>query len=188
MKFSTRPMLRSAALFCAVIATATLSGCASLSESECLQANWYAIGMEDGAKGKSLSSLGSHRRACADAGVSPDVDQYTAGRDEGLIQYCTAANGLDAGKRGVSYRGVCPADYELEFLNAYRVGKLIHTVRTEMAANSRAVTRIEKELGEEEVDAEKRASLAYDLRALERDFGRLQYQLEELEEEEQRIF
>ena len=188
MTSSTRPTVRSAALWCAVFATALLSGCASLSESECLQANWYAIGMEDGANGRSLSSLGNHRRACADAGVSPDVDEYTAGRSEGLTQYCTAANGLYSGKRGITYRGVCPSEYELEFLNAYRVGKHIHTVRTEMAANSRAVTRIEKELGEAEVDPEKRASLAYDLRALERDFGSLQYQLEELEEEEQRIF
>lgn len=188
MKVSTRHARRKAAFLSAAVAAATLSGCASLSESECLHANWHAIGMEDGANGKSLAHFGNHRKSCAAAGIAPNVDEYKQGRLAGLEQYCTVSNGLDSGKRGASYRGVCPEEFEMEFLDAFRVGKLIHTVRTEMAANARAVTRIEKELGEDAVEPEKRAALAYDLRALERDYGRLQYQLEELEDEEQRIF
>ncbi len=188
MSFSNWQPQRRAAFVSAAFVAATLSGCASLSDSECLQADWRSVGMEDGVSGESLANLSTHRKACAAAGVEPDVESYKAGRQEGLEAFCTANNGLDAGKRGGSYRGVCPTEFEMEFLDAYRVGKLIHTVRTEMAANVRAVTRIEKELGAQEADTDKRSALAYDLTALERDYGRLQYQLDELEDEEQRIF
>ena len=48
-------------------------GCASLDKNECLHADWYAIGLEDGARGRALERLGDHRRACAKHSVTPDA-------------------------------------------------------------------------------------------------------------------
>ena len=61
-----------------------VSGCASLDKDECLHANWYAIGLEDGARGRSVERLGDHRRACAKHNVAPSAERYVAGRNEGL--------------------------------------------------------------------------------------------------------
>ena len=50
--------------------------CATLNKDECLTADWYQIGYEDGAKGYPLSRIGKHRKACAKHGVTPDMPPY----------------------------------------------------------------------------------------------------------------
>ena len=49
-----------------------LSGCASLSKSECLNANWEDIGVRDGANGQPEEYLIQHSTACAKVNVAPD--------------------------------------------------------------------------------------------------------------------
>ena len=66
------------AVLCAVLAA-----CASMGRNECVNANWYAIGLEDGARGSALERLGEHRRACAEYGVAPNADQYSEGTRRG---------------------------------------------------------------------------------------------------------
>ena len=72
--------MRTAALLAAALLA---GGCASMDKPQCVNANWYAIGMEDGAQGRTLQRLGDHRRACAEHGVQPDAERYAAGRNEG---------------------------------------------------------------------------------------------------------
>ena len=48
-----------AALLCGV------SGCASLSKSECMNASWEDIGIRDGANGRPEEYLIQHSTACA---------------------------------------------------------------------------------------------------------------------------
>ena len=64
-----------------------LSGCATLDKDECAAADWYAIGLEDGARGRAVERLGDHRRACAKHKVVPDPARYVAGRNEGLKSF-----------------------------------------------------------------------------------------------------
>jgi uncharacterized protein DUF2799 len=99
-----------------------LSGCATMNESECLNADWRLIGMEDGADGHLPSYLGEHRSACAYYNVTPNLDAYMDGHRIGVKQYCTAQNGFNEGQRGDSYNGVCPGNLELAFLPAYEHG------------------------------------------------------------------
>lgn len=103
-----------------------LTGCATLSKDECLYANWEAIGMEDGARGRDLSYLSRHRQACAKHGVSPDIHLYRIGYSAGLKQFCTPERGFSLGLNGSRYSGICPDDLETEFLPAYRQGYAIH--------------------------------------------------------------
>jgi ribosome modulation factor len=108
------------------------SGCATLDKDECVTAEWETIGYEDGNRGYPASRIGKHRSACAKHGVTPDLALYTKGRERGLIQYCRASVGYHAGVRGKSYKNVCPAASEADFLKGYRYGRRIYEVNTQV--------------------------------------------------------
>src|SRR5687768_8854199 len=106
-----------------------LSGCSSMSESECLAMDWRMIGYEDGTSGYSGNRIGQHRKACGKHGVMPDLGEYQAGREQGLREFCKPANGFRIGSRGTGYNGVCPADLDDEFVTAYQSGRQLYTLR-----------------------------------------------------------
>jgi len=112
----------------AVLVAAIVSGCASLDRGECLNANWYAIGVEDGARGQPLERLGTHRRACAEYGVAPDAERYVAGRNEGLKSFCTYERGFSQGRSGQAYTGACPANLAAAFQSGYQLGRELYDV------------------------------------------------------------
>lgn len=93
-----------------LLAALMLTGCAGLSEEECLTANWEIIGFEDGAAGRSASQIGQHRRDCSKHGVSPDKTAYDLGYQQGIRQYCSFGRGTTAGAAGYGRLQVCPAD------------------------------------------------------------------------------
>ena len=65
-----------------------LTGCATLNEQECRMANWRDIGVSDGRTGQPASRVETHRKACASYGILLQEQQYLAGREEGLQEYC----------------------------------------------------------------------------------------------------
>ena len=83
-----------------------LGACTTLSEEECIYADWRVIGFEDGVRGFGLDRLVGHRQACAGVGVIPDPLSYEQGRNAGLLRYCTLSSGLRVGKSGGSYSHV----------------------------------------------------------------------------------
>lgn len=173
---------------CTIAMAGLLTGCATtMTQTECLSADWYAIGLEDGARGQSMARLGNHRKQCAEFGVSPDVQAYQQGRLEGLDYFCTLSNGLEVGKAGRSYTGACPTGMEHYFMTGYRLGHEIHRVRKDIYANRSEVKKAEKEMQSEEATDERVVELRYRVRTLEREYGRMQSRLEYLEVEEQRI-
>ena len=86
-----------------------LSGCATLSPSECRVANWREQGAEDGARGQPARHIAEHQKACAGSGATPDAAAYEAGRQEGLKLYCTPKGLYNAARAGRPYRGACPS-------------------------------------------------------------------------------
>lgn len=109
--------------------SALLGACATLDKDQCLRADWYAIGLEDGARGQPLERAGDHRRACAEYGVTPKIEPYLAGRNEGLKSYCTYEKGLSVGRAGQSYSGVCPAALAGNFTAGFQRGKDMYDLR-----------------------------------------------------------
>lgn len=103
-----------------------ISGCATLNEEECQLADWKAIGYEDGSNGASVDRIGRHRSACAKHGVTPNLEAYKEGREQGLRIFCQPGNGFRLGRRGSSYGGICHPDLEPEFIHAYKIGKEIY--------------------------------------------------------------
>jgi hypothetical protein len=117
--------MKTAGIASALIALA-LTGCASMSKDECLNVDWRTVGYEDGAAGRSGEAIGQHRKACAAAGVVPNLDAYRAGRAEGLREFCRPQNGYRVGLSGMSYGGICPEDLAPAFLQAYDAGQELH--------------------------------------------------------------
>lgn len=92
-----------------------LASCASLSKNECLYADWYQIGLEDGTVGKGQQQRARHRKACAKAAVTPDFNEYERGYQQGLQHYCNYQNGLLLGSRGAALPTFCPDNKRQEF-------------------------------------------------------------------------
>ena len=71
------------------VACAILSGCATMSPEDCLQANWEDIGYQDAMESHSVSRSQAHREACGETGVDVDFELYRYGYSLGLPYYCT---------------------------------------------------------------------------------------------------
>ncbi|MDH3347376.1 MAG: DUF2799 domain-containing protein [Desulfobulbaceae bacterium] len=171
-----------------IISLLLSSGCATMNQSECLNADWRIIGMEDGAKGKLTSHIGRHRSACAKYSIAPDLETYLQGHKEGVTQYCTEHNGFLEGKSGSTYNGICPSQSEILFLKGYERGKAnyllkqdIKKLRNSISTNEVTIRELkdksrskEQQLIHQNISAQKRAELLRTIKRIERKRGRLQ--------------
>ncbi|MFU8817946.1 MAG: DUF2799 domain-containing protein [Pseudomonadales bacterium] len=92
-----------------VAALFTLSGCSSMSKSQCLGYDWQTVGHRDGLAGAKPAALLRYQDACTKHGVTPDRAAYLDGWNEGIVQYCDPGNAFSVGARGAGYGNVCPA-------------------------------------------------------------------------------
>ncbi len=132
---------------------AQLTGCSSLSKQECLNADWFMIGLEDGSAGRSLDTIGAHRKSCAKINVTPDLDNYERGHNKGRVSYCSVVNGFKLGDSGGEYNGICRGLSEREFLQAFDAGKFRHEIRTELEELQRHINRTAKRMEDLDNDA-----------------------------------
>lgn len=105
-----------------LLLTSLLAGCASMSEQDCLGADWQQIGERDGAFGHSVERLSYHEKACHKYGLDSDRSAYFRGHREGLRVFCTPESGYQEGIEQRRYRYVCPVDSESSFLHEYAKG------------------------------------------------------------------
>ena len=124
----------------------TLSGCATMSGEECLTSDWRAVGYEDGSQGFASGRLADRRKACAKHGVTPDFQAYQSGRTEGLKEYCQPQRGFNLGERGGRYNGVCPSHLETQFLDGFRTGARLHTLRSNVSSANYQISARQGEL------------------------------------------
>lgn len=177
------------------VALSVLAGCAGMSEQACVTADWRTVGFEDGTLGRSPASIGNYRQACAEHGVTPDLESYRAGHAEGVEIYCRASNGFEVGRSGAAYQGVCPADLEGEFVAEYNTGRrlfelesALRNTEARIASNYRAQEGIKQELTEigvtmiaSETTAEERLRLVTRSAELGRHYGELTTQIQQLD-------
>lgn len=137
-----------------ILAAASV-GCTGMNEQACLVSDWRTVGFEDGVAGRSVSSIGSYRQACARHGIAPNLASYRAGHAEGVEVYCRPSRGFDVGRRGGAYRGVCPADLEPEFVAAFESGRHLYELESavrgidgRIASNEREQESIRQELAD----------------------------------------
>lgn len=125
---------------------AGLGGCASMSSDECANSDWTAVGYEDGARGYTSDRFSKHRKACAKHGITAGFQAYQEGRDQGLVEYCKPGRGFSVGANGGRYHGVCAADLEPGFLEAYHVGYQLFNLRSSVSNASSRIHGKESEL------------------------------------------
>lgn len=157
-----------------------LSSCASMSEQECLTANWLDQGFRDGRNGEPLTRIEDHRQACAKVGVTPDQRLYFKGRDQGVLLYCTPDNAIQEGRLGRAYRNACPAHLEHRFLLAYEQGKQIYDVEQHIEKLNTESKQLEQSLRKEE-DRDRYRYLRQELRDIDRQLQRAREELHYLE-------
>lgn len=173
---------------------ALLGGCAVMSESECLTADWQAVGERDGRDGRVMTHLEKYYDACAQFGVYPDDDAYREGRELGLTYYCTEDSGYQEGRIGQGYRGVCPVTLEPFFLDGYNVGisvrqtlASVHRVDYGIDSTRKEIRRLEEQIEELESEDDESSKTedrsAERLKDMYRQLGRLEAELERLRNE-----
>lgn len=150
-----------------------VSGCATMSEDQCMAGDWGGKGYQDGLNGRQEERLEDHAKACGKYGVAPNPQAYFSARDQGLRTYCRWENGFRVGRSGGSYYGVCTSAEERDFIPAYSDGVQVHAAETALSnaeSNVRsAASRIrdreiklqakERELRQDGLSREERASI-----------------------------
>lgn len=118
-------------IFIPAICLMFMSGCASMSKSECASANWESRGALDGQNGSPLSLLSDHTSACAKIGVTPNAGLYSKGHANGVKLYCTPSSGLAKGRMNAEYNDVCPVGLEAPFLSSFVDGLELNLFKVE---------------------------------------------------------
>jgi len=138
-----------------VAATALVACSSTMSKDECRTVDWRTIGYEDGVAGRSGERIGEHRKACAEHGVTPDLNAYRTGRAEGLREYCQPHNGYRAGVNGAAYYDSCPPELAPAFVAAYESGRELYVrerrvsdADAAIAYRRREIARLESKLAD----------------------------------------
>lgn len=149
--------------------TLLLGGCAVMTPEECLRADWYVIGVQDGQQGEPLARLDQRAEACTEARVTPDTNRYLAGRAQGLVGYCQIERAARLGLSGQPYRGVCPVGVDAEFRRRHTVGWDLYQARKAVDGLDSRRRNLEAQLSRAKSDKE-RQEVRDDLRRLDRDY------------------
>ena len=157
---NSRSLIR---VFAALAVLASLGGCASLSKSECLNANWEDIGIRDGANGQPEEYLIQHSTACAKVHVVPDRGAYLHGRETGLERFCVPHRAYQIGEYGNGFDvGICRNFDQERLQDAYEKGREVNRTANEISSIDSEIRDInvrledkdkEKPLGKKERDA-----------------------------------
>jgi uncharacterized small protein (DUF1192 family) len=179
----------------AALVALMMAGCSSMSKTECLTMDWRTIGYEDGVAGRRGDHIAHHRKACAKHGVRADLTQYQKGREQGLREYCQPTNGYRVGVNGGSYAGICPAELETAFLDAYEDGHELYTLRSRVSNTEARLYSKRRELDRaqhgvvanataavsKDSTSEDRADAVVDTAQLAERVGRLKEEIRQLE-------
>lgn len=137
-----------------------------LAVAACPGPDWDKVGYADGEQGRPMHWMGRYVRQCATAGRSFERDAYLNGRHRGLQSFCQPARAYLAGSRGDHYLGACPGELEPAFLDAYRAGARIHSVRKLMDQIDRQIAWYADQLRSPSIGADRRRDFAAELERL----------------------
>lgn len=173
-------MNRSLIRILAALAVLSMSGCASLSKSECMNANWQDIGIRDGANGQPEEYLIQHSTACAKVHVTPDRARWLAGREQGLERFCTPARAYQIGEYGGGFEpGICRNFDPERLFDAYQKGREVNRLAGALGSIDNEIRDIHTQLEKKDLDGKERERLAYRLGQLEYERNEAQHAYDE---------
>ena len=163
----------------APIAAMSLSGCATISEGDCVTGSWQDIGYKDGRKGKSRGRFADIAKTCNKYNIVPDRTAYMKGYDQGLPLYCTYDTGYDRGADGSSINRECSGAGFTGYIDGHAEGRIFYDIKSEhqdLIAQyedaENALIDVRRRLSEDEMDADETKRLrkkAYRLETLAED-------------------
>ncbi|GAB4216483.1 MAG: DUF2799 domain-containing protein [Rhodoferax sp.] len=161
-----------------VLGALALGGCASMSESQCRVADWYRVGLDDGASGVEPGRVADYAEDCGKIGVRPDTRAYRQGWDQGIQSFCTPANGWQQGVQGRSGKDkVCVGQIGYTaFQRNLQAGLEVYRTNERIRQNNDEIRRLQKKLETAKDDTERQA-LRRELSAIDREQYRLRVQL-----------
>ena len=169
---NARSLLR---IFAALAVLGSLPGCASLSKSECLNANWEDVGIRDGADGRPEEYLIQHSKACAKVAVVPDRGAWEHGREQGLDRFCVPYRAYQLGENGYGFDTAICRNYDQDrLISAYEQGREVNRLGNVLASIDGEIHSINDRLDDEDLEKKERIGLAFRL-------GQLAYQRNDAE-------
>lgn len=175
--FGRRPRLL---LSLAVLALA--AGCASMTEEQCRDANWLALGHADARKGE-MPDFGAERlQSCTEKGVAGNIGEWRRGWEQGRREVCVPGNAVAWAQRDGDYKpGFCPPELEPAFLSLYqpareryRFEKRIRDLERQINDRSRQISDVERQMRRpENQNSQKQSQLASRRASLEREIRHL---------------
>lgn len=171
-------MTKHFSLLLLLLASLLIAGCESMSPTECKLADWGRVGHADGTRGGSDRRIADYTEDCGKVGVVPNAQLYRYGWDQGILNFCTPANGWREGLQGnFGQASVCQGQAGFNAFSRYlEAGLQVHATQTQMQRNARESERLQRRLEESKNDEEKK-NLRNDLRHIDREQFRLRNQL-----------
>jgi hypothetical protein len=159
-----------AGILAAIAMLSGLGGCASLSKSECMNANWEDIGIRDGANGEPEEYLIRHSTACAKVHVVPDRGAWLHGREQGLERFCRPQRAYQIGENGGSFEvGICRNFDQDRLQDAYSKGREVNRLSGVLSSIDNEMREIHASLEKKDLEQKERERLAYRLGQLDRE-------------------
>ena len=159
-----------------------LTGCESMTESECKVADWGRVGLNDGARGDAERRIADYTEDCGKIGILPNAQAYRQGWDTGIQRFCTAANGWREGLEGHGDKAqVCVGQAGYQSFSRYlNAGMQVYKTQERIRQNTQEINRLQKKLESPGTDDEKRQ-----IRRRLQDIDRDQYHLRSVLGEQQ---
>lgn len=150
-----------------------LTGCATLSQQDCIRGDWFGLGINDGRTGQTLNRLDEHQNACSEYGIAVNRDAYYAGREQGLRDYCQFDNAFKTGLNGEQYRHVCPPSIDGIFAHYHSAAFAVYEDRAELERLDGELSSRERDLYDKKLSDKERGRIRQDIRDLDRKRERL---------------
>lgn len=165
----------------------SVTGCATLSREECLYGDWFGIGIRDGREGEEAKRFINHQDACYEYGARPDKQQYLAGRERGLQEYCQLDNAITTGLRGHRYQSVCPPPIHNVFLRYNDAAYQVYQQREELESLNSSLLGKENSLRDKKLSDKDRHSIRDEIRNMDRKRQQLRDDLYSAEQQLDRL-
>jgi hypothetical protein len=165
----------------AVFLMLSVGGCASLSQSECISADWYDLGVHNALEGQKRNYVAKHFKACSEYQITPDLVEYKLGWMEGVQKFCTAQSAWYYGLTRHQYQNTCSINEEKQFLPAYRLAKKVLAKRSEINEHRSDLRRLNRYLYSDNLSDEQRSDNVFDRMDLKMDINFLEMDLMRLE-------
>lgn len=130
-----------------VVMLGGLTSCGGISERECVNADWYTTGFNDGRKGYPLDKVELLSEACGEYDVAVDNAEYRDGHAGGIERYCQPQAIYNSAERGGQYYGVCSTNPHAGLLvEAWSQGRELYFFDQQIWQYERELDRIREDL------------------------------------------